>query len=462
MNKNKKIITIIISVIVLFFVYRIYIIYSSIQKIQAINSMDFQYALDNYKKPNPDDIPAFAKKFRINENYEKDLFTFFNAYRFDSTSKNEENQKKYKETFEDLKYKITFNLDDFKNELIPYLLARLNDNKDMVFPSFEERKSLPNAPEYKTFENIAKYWVFISRFFEEQGDNDSSLLLFYGIITLLMDYETQYKDNYYPISEMNIAELGCDSILVWASRPKPQNIEMSKKVANALLKFAKTDYNFSNYLKKRKIEFEDSMQYSLKHNFYPHLSSLYKSKMMEEALNYIFEDPLKQADKPYYEIKNYLEKYTKRKIEADKFVSTAYYSNLGILNSTFLLHPEKTVYENIISKKSLYLELLKRAYEQKLAIIELTAIALAINSYYCEKNTLPKTMEELSLWFGKELPKDRITNKTYIITDTGFTLFNEGIYPLFPLSLGEEKKYESEDEKEFAESNHCFYFTFSK
>ncbi|MBQ2593257.1 MAG: hypothetical protein II567_08260, partial [Candidatus Riflebacteria bacterium] len=41
------------------------------------------------------------------------------------------------------------------------------------------------------------------------------------------------------------------------------------------------------------------------------------------------------------------------------------------------------------------------------------AIALAINSFVCEKKKYPKSMDELSEWFGSKLPNNRITNEPY-------------------------------------------------
>ena len=70
----------------------------------------------------------------------------------------------------------------------------------------------------------------------------------------------------------------------------------------------------------------------------------------------------------------------------------------------------------------------KESQELGLAKMEMAAIALAINSYYCEKNKLPKSMEELSKWFGEELPKNRFTDEPYEIkSDEEHTLINEGI-----------------------------------
>ena len=462
MDKIKKYFKIIVSVIVIICIYKIYTIYSAIRQIQAIGSMGLQYAVDTYKKPNSEDIPAFAKKFRVNDNYEKDLFTFFNGYRFDSNSKDEEKQKKYKESFENLKYKLTFNLDEFKNELIPSILTRLNDNQPIEFPSYEERRDFPVAPEHKTFENTAKYWVFVSRIFEEQGDYDSSLLLFQGIFYLLVDYETQYRDNYFPLYEMDIADLACDSILVWASKAKPQNRVMSKKVANALLKFAKNDYPFTDCIKNKKTHFEKAMQHSLDNGYHPALKTINKTKKLEDALNIIFEEPIKQLDKPYLEIKDYLKAYTNRKKEADNFNRKAQQGPLGILNPTFLLYPERSVYEDIIGHYGTDLNLFKRAYEHKLGKIEFTAIALLINVYYCENDRLPKSIEELSQWYGQELPKDRSTNEDYKIEENNwYTMFCNGIYPLVPFGIYDEDS-KDEEEAEMAKMNQCYSFKFLK
>lgn len=45
--------------------------------------------------------------------------------------------------------------------------------------------------------------------------------------------------------------------------------------------------------------------------------------------------------------------------------------------------------------------------------MEFTAIALVINSFYAEKNRLPGSIEELTSWFGEELPKNRLSGQSY-------------------------------------------------
>jgi hypothetical protein len=51
--------------------------------------------------------------------------------------------------------------------------------------------------------------------------------------------------------------------------------------------------------------------------------------------------------------------------------------------------------------------------------MEFAAIALLINSYYCHKNRLPKTIEELEEWSGKELPTNRVDGTPYVIDTNG-------------------------------------------
>ena len=60
--------------------------------------------------------------------------------------------------------------------------------------------------------------------------------------------------------------------------------------------------------------------------------------------------------------------------------------------------------------------------------MEITAIALAINSFVCEKKKYPQSMNELSQWFGRELPKNRITNEPYELDFEGeHVIYNKSI-----------------------------------
>ncbi len=87
----------------------------------------------------------------------------------------------------------------------------------------------------------------------------------------------------------------------------------------------------------------------------------------------------------------------------------------------------KIILDYVFSMASINLKKYKENYETDLSKMEMVAIALAINSYYCEKNKLPASMDELSQWFGEELPINRFTGKPYELKPNGkYILSNEG------------------------------------
>ena len=116
---------------------------------------------------------------------------------------------------------------------------------------------------------------------------------------------------------------------------------------------------------------------------------------------------MKFFDKPIYEIKKELEKYSEERSKyLREFTKTDYAIYL-------LFNPAKMFGLYLARLWSPDFKKAKETCEASLAKMEMTVIALAINSYFCEKNEYPKSIDELSEWFGRELPKNRITNEPY-------------------------------------------------
>ena len=119
-------------------------------------------------------------------------------------------------------------------------------------------------------------------------------------------------------------------------------------------------------------------------------------------------------DKPLYEMQNDLDKMER---EIEQYVDKYNVSSLKSLSAIYkvIFHPESFVVGYLTLMDYPNFKGLKKNYEEVLAKMEFTAIALAINSFYCEKSRLPGSIGELSNWFGRELPKNRLTNKPYNI-----------------------------------------------
>ena len=60
--------------------------------------------------------------------------------------------------------------------------------------------------------------------------------------------------------------------------------------------------------------------------------------------------------------------------------------------------------------------------------MEFSAIALAINAFYCERSRLPSSIGELGNWLNRDLPNNRLTNQPYKLNlDGEFLLTNEAV-----------------------------------
>ena len=87
----------------------------------------------------------------------------------------------------------------------------------------------------------------------------------------------------------------------------------------------------------------------------------------------------------------------------------------------YIYNPERTIILYIFTftypKENLFGE--RKYVEEYLGYMEFAAIALLINSYYCEKNKLPKSIEQLEDWLNIKLPHNRIDDSEYEINTKG-------------------------------------------
>ena len=138
-------------------------------------------------------------------------------------------------------------------------------------------------------------------------------------------------------------------------------------------------------------------------------------------------EALKLESKPFKEIRKEYEEYgTKIK----KIKNSSEYINFF---PNYLLNPEKVVvgYTVLCTQGLSNLYSSKLNLEEARGYMEFAAIALLINSYYCQNGNLPQNMEELEKWFGQKLPVSRSDYKPYDIDTKGkhlltYKYVNEG------------------------------------
>ncbi len=315
-------------------------------------------------------------------------------------------------------------LETIKKDLIPSTKELMKASKDIAQPSIEESSSWPLLPRFRSIRNIAKYWCVLSRILEKDNDFDSSLLLSHSIFYMAKDFDTNYKNSRSLISKAIIVStrnLAYQSMLIWAQKPKPQSKKLSKIIAKDILDFVKYDYPISNTLKYEE-HLMDNYLDAICVTFGYGMKS-YKDSYYQERKKELFKDPLEFIDKPYIEIEKKLSEYKPKNDNIEESIKNdpSFYLKMMFFNT------RKIILDYVFSMASINLKKYKENYETDLSKMEMVAIALAINSYYCEKNKLPASMDELSQWFGEELPINRFTGKPYELKPNGkYILSNEG------------------------------------
>ena len=281
----------------------------------------------------------------------------------------------------------------------------------------------------KTTQRAGTFWYLLSRYLDNNGDSENSLLLSHGIFYLARDFEREFDFGLMAITKTHtyeITHVACKSSLIWASKPKPDAVTLSKDLANDILELINSEFPCSENIKYEQKEFEKRFEDDIFKNAYSKYYNLFcelrKTETYKNLLNTVYQKPLDFIDKPLNEIGKELEDY-KKTIEALYKKESDFQENINLLKD-----PDRVVILTLLKNNQSDYEKMKKSHEQKLAEMELTAIALAINSYASENNQLPESMAELNKWFGKELPINRLTQKPYELDLKGkHLLYNNGV-----------------------------------
>ena len=324
------------------------------------------------------------------------------------------------------------NLEKFVSSFIKYNIKHdIERSKNLKKELADyEKYAHPLPITFETTKLTAEYWYLISRYLDNFGDSESSLLLSQGIYYLARDWEREY---YYGSRALNktqtfqLCHIACNSILVWANKPRPDKSELSKKIAADILDLVNTEFPLAVNIKYERRLFDAFF----KENDFKHFQSkaceflntyVTTSKSYFKVLDEVYKTPLEFIDKPIYELNNEFEDYNNK-------IKTLFgnRSNFGEILK-LLKDPDEAITIILLKRCLPDFETMKKHTEQKLAEMELTAIALVINAFAAENKKMPESIAELSKWFGRELPKDRLTNKPYELNLKGkHILYNKGI-----------------------------------
>ena len=418
--KKKIIISIfaVLFIVLLFVGYRIYSFYSLYKQLESLPDSDYKGRF--LAKNNDDNFPDYLIKFMVDKDTKAKLFKFRELLPEKDNLYDREVADKLVVAAE-AEFSAQ-NIDDFK-QIVPIIKNKMKETKNSVLASFKESENYPFSPDYFTMKHSVKYWVIMSRMLEHKKEYETSLLLSHAVLYLTKDYQTDYIDSCSFVCRnisLNYVDNACNSIMIWASRPKPQCTKLSKEVAKDILDFVNNAYPLSNYVENEQLMAEDLVDYLIDKGQRIFLG-VRKTNYYKKMINLCYKEPMSFIDKPIYEIKKELENYSE---QHNKLVNT------GTLEYVFyyLLSPETGLAMLWGGLGTLDFAEAKKSCEASLAKMEMTAIALAINSFVCEKKEYPKSMDELSEWFGSKLPNNRITNEPYELDFKGaHVLFNNSI-----------------------------------
>jgi hypothetical protein len=403
---KKKIIISVLAVLFIGFLivgYRLYSFYSLYKLMENIPDSDYKGRF--FVKNNDDNFPDYLIQFMVDKDLKKKLYDLEKLLPEKDEIFDREAADKLVIAAE---AEISSQTVDYFKQVVPIIKNKMKETKNSVLPSFRESENYPFSPEYSTMRHSVKYWSIMSRMLEHKKEYEASLLLSHAILYLIKDYQTIYIDSCSLVCRMigiSLADVACNSIMIWASRPKSQYTELSKEVAKDILDFVNNDYSLSNYIENEQLMAEELVDYLIDKGHRIFLG-VRKSSSYKEMINLCYKEPMSFIDKPIFEIKKELEKFSE---QYNKLVNTGTFEYVFY----YLLSPERGLVKLWGGLGTHNFVKTKESYEASLAKMEMTAIALVINSFVCEKKKYPKSMDELSEWFGSPLPQNRITNEPY-------------------------------------------------
>jgi hypothetical protein len=347
------------------------------------------------------------------------------------------------------------NYKDYAKILCPLIIKKTKETKNSNFPTIDEIANKPGSPKYKNLrKNIIFLTQYISLLFESEKNDNAAVTIIYATYYIIRDLEENYSiDLIRHIKETSYSMIASNALLKWASTPRKKSAALAKYLAKDLLQLVKNEYPLSDLLIFNIGQIYATMYGQLHihedddENRKEFINRVMNSNLLKETNKILYESPKTFIDKPYYLCKNELEAYSKifndtleriyndqKKYESlieeisknssseEEAMSKLKEMNLDIADISIELNLGKIIYENADN-----IEKYKKHNEYKLAQMEIAAIALAYNAYYCENGQEPESIETLEKWFGEKLPVNRFTGNPYTLrAEKDYVIYNYG------------------------------------
>ncbi len=348
------------------------------------------------------------------------------------------------------------NYKDYTKILCPLVIKKTKETKHSNSPTIDEIANKPGLPNFK---NLRKTIIFLTQYisflYENEKNDNAAIAIIYATYYIVRDLEENYsRDLIKNIKESTLSMIASNALLKWASIPKKKSAALAKYLAKDLLQLVKNDYPLSDLLIFNIGQIYASMYEQLNiqeddddENRKEFINRVMNSNLLKETNKILYENPKNFIDKPYYLCKNELEAHSKtfndtleriyndqKKYESlieeisknssseEEAMSKLKEMNLDIADISIELNLGKIIYINAQN-----IEKYKSIIEYKLAQMEIAAIALAYNAYYCENGQEPESIETLEKWFGEKLPVNRFTGNPYTLrAEKDYVIYNYG------------------------------------
>lgn len=337
------------------------------------------------------------------------------------------------------------NYNDYAKVFCPQIMKETKKPKNVTISSFEKLAKKPPIPNFRNLRSTVLWWSqYIRLLLEEDKNDNAALVVAYAGYYVARDLEESYSGSRFLICKsiaIALSGISSNELLRWVVKPRVKSAKIAKYLANDLLELVKKDYPFSSFIDLEKAcvysVFYDSGKKDEKSKAF--VDIMLKSDYLKNLITLYYIEPKSFVDKPFYLCKEEIDRYLKKVNEAgnkmqddidalQKLAEEAQNGNGSFDESK--IDPElvkRATIAQILSMAVPNTTLLKNKYEEKLAKMEIVAIALAYNAYYCENNKEPANIEELEKWFGEKLPVNRFTGKPYSFnTENGYVLYNYG------------------------------------
>ena len=353
------------------------------------------------------------------------------------------------------KYKPS-NYGDYTKILCPLVIKKTKETKNSNSPTLDEIANKPGLPNFK---NLRKTIIFLTQYisllYENEKNDNAAIAIIYATYYIVRDLEENYsRDLITHIKEAGLSMIASNALLKWASTPKKKSAALAKYLAKDLLQLVKNEYPLSDLLifnigqiyvllyEQLNIQKDDDEK---RKEF---INKVMNSNLLKEANKILYETPKSFIDKPYYLCKKELEAQSKifndtlermyndqkkykslieeianKSSSEEEAMNTLKEMDLDIADISIKLNLSKIIYMNADD-----IEKYKWHIEYKLSQMEIVAIALAYNAYYCENGKEPESIEILEKWFGEKLPVNRFTGSPYSLrAEKDYVIYNFGI-----------------------------------